>query len=151
MSKLDGRVNKLERTDQTREGHREEMSEQDRSILEQLAAVELSVCPDLELVTEADTDPQTFREIQRTLAEARGEVEPKPPAEHPSESQSAPRPKLSTKRRSGRHRDADDESILEALDCIDQAIAESGDASARVDRAVGAARKRVGLKPAPEP
>lgn len=84
MNKLDGRVNRLERTEQSREVQREEMSGQDRSILEALAAVELTACPDLELVTQADTDPQTFREIQRTLAEARGEFEPEPVLEPPT-------------------------------------------------------------------
>jgi hypothetical protein len=143
MSKLDGRVNKLERTDQSREVHREQMSEQDRQILEQLAAVELSVCPDLALVTEADTDPQTFREIQRTMAEARGEFEAEPSAEAPSNAKPAPRPSAPRMRRPGRHREEDLGAMMEALAFIDHAIAESGDAATRVDQAIEAARKRT--------
>ena len=142
MSKLDNRVSKLERIDPSQAPQQQGMSDQDLRILQQIAKVQLHDCPDLAEVTETDTDPQTFKEIQRTLAEARGEfaLDPTPQRSPPP----ARRPSSPGKRRLKQQREDDPEAINEAIAFVEQAIARASESVDRVDRAVEATRKRMG-------
>jgi hypothetical protein len=131
MSHLDKRVNKLERTEKSADDRQEQMSQEDMRIIQQLSRVLIHESPGLKDVTEADTDPRTWKEIQQTLSDAKAEC-----------SSLADLPKG----RSGRRpfpTNVDDAVVQHALDRIKQTIADSAEATDRHDQAMDAARKRL--------
>jgi hypothetical protein len=141
MGTLDGKLRKLERSNPPIQSGPQELDADTQHILQQLAICQLHHGPDMARVTEADTDPETFEEIRRTLDMARSQFEPMPPP-----SPDFPPPRAAKPRRVGRAwADETDQQadLVHTLNLVRRAIVETASQSDRMGDAIEAARQRL--------